>query len=164
MSDPNERGWDHTVPRLLELLAERLESYLDGDETALETLGESIEEGHFTAEEVQGAILLLRSLTGPAPAAQAFTPDPPGKQALRIPSAEERASLSPEAWGYLLGLRSRGSLDSEQFERVIEILTGSGVRQVGVELVRDVATRVALDVGDMGDTSDSRASDFDLTH
>jgi uncharacterized protein Smg (DUF494 family) len=160
----SDRPWDHAVSRLLQLVAERLESYLEGDETALETLGESIEQGHYTTDEVQGAILLLRSLAGPMPGSQAFAPHAPGKRALRVPSAEERATLSPDAWGYLIDLRGRGSLDGEQFERVIEILTGSGVRPIGVELARDVATRVALEVDDSGESGENRASDFDLTH
>ena len=35
---------DDAVSALLRLLAERLEAYLDGDELALETLGESLEQ------------------------------------------------------------------------------------------------------------------------
>jgi uncharacterized protein Smg (DUF494 family) len=86
----------------------------------------------------------------------------PGKHALRVLSAEERQRLSPEAWGYLLDLKRRGSLDSEQFERVLDILTGSGVRPVGVDLARDVATRVALKF-DQG-LGETRHGDFDLAH
>jgi uncharacterized protein Smg (DUF494 family) len=162
MSDPT--GPD-AVTRLLNLVADRLESYLDGDETSLETLGESIEEGGFTPDEVQALVMVLRSLTGTAlPPAQVFARLSPGKQVLRVASAEERSFLSPDAWGYLLELRGRGSLDGEQFERVIEILNGSGVRPVSVDLARDVATRVALNVDDVGETGESPRGDFDLTH
>jgi uncharacterized protein Smg (DUF494 family) len=68
----------------------------------------------------------------------------PGRGALRVPSDEERALMRPEAWGYLLSLRRRGSIDAEQFERVVEQVVASGVRPVEVDQVREVATRVAL--------------------
>ena len=58
----------------------------------------------------------------------------------------ERAILSPEAWGFLLDLRRRGALDAAQFERVLDQLNSTGIRPVDLELARDVAVRVALQV------------------
>src|SRR5438034_850709 len=136
----NDEYGNDAVQRLLALLSDRLESYLEGDDDALETLAESIEQGGFTSDEVQAAVLVLRSATTASPGpVQVFTRVPTGRPMLRILSAEERASLTTDAWGYLLDLQTRGSLDAEQFERVVEILTGSGVRPIGVELARDVA-------------------------
>ena len=151
--------------RLLRLLAESLENYLEGDETALETLGESIDQGQFSADEVQAAALVLRTLGGSMSGSEAVSVESaPGKNALRVLSAEEREMLSPEAWGYLLDLRRRGSLDSEQFERVLDILPGYGVRPVGVELAREVATRVALKF-DLADApGDIAHGDHDIAH
>src|SRR5947207_5843174 len=124
----NDEYGNDAVQRLLELLGDRLESYLECDDAALETLAESIEQGGFTPDEVQSAVLVLRSATGSAPGpTQVFTRVAPGRPMLRVASAEERASLGADAWGYLLDLKARGSLDAEQFERVVEILTGSGV-------------------------------------
>jgi uncharacterized protein Smg (DUF494 family) len=154
-----------TVLRLLRLLGDRLESFLEGDETALETLGESIEQENLSADELQAAILVLRSLGGSASiSAQVAVESSPGKHAQRVLSAEERASLSPEAWGYLLELRSRGSLDAGQFERVLDLLTGCGVRPVGVELAREIATRVALKFDEKDLAGEPRHGDFDLAH
>jgi len=142
MSREQESGG---VPRLLARIADRLEAFLEGDDLALETLGEELDEEGFTAEDVQTVILTLRSLCGdPRGAALVSVDDPPGEGAQRVLSAEERDSLSPEAWGYLINLRSHGSLDAEQFERVLDRLTASGVRPVGIELAREVAARVAL--------------------
>jgi uncharacterized protein Smg (DUF494 family) len=156
---------DEPVFRLLQLLGDRLESFLDGDETALETLGESIEEQGFSADDLGAAILVMRSFAGARVGGErAPWAGTPGKRSLRVPSAEERDRMSPEAWGYLLDLKARGSLDPEQFERVLDLLVGSGVRPVDVDLARDVATRVALDVGDPNGLGEMRHGDFDLAH
>lgn len=161
MSEPLS---DDAVLRLLHLLADRLESYLEGDENALETLGEWIEESDFSADDLGAAILVLRSFAGRPSVEKTSVGDPPGERALRIPSAQERDLVSPEAWGYLLDLRRRGSLNPEQFERVLDILGDSGLRAVGVELARDVATRVALDFDRPEGLGDTGHGDFDLAH
>ena len=153
------------VLRLLRLLGERLESYFDGDETALETLGESIEQRGFSSDEIQAAILILQSLGAGGPATpRSAGIGTPGKHAQRILSDEERDSLSPEAWGYLLDLKRRGSLAPEEFERVLDILGGCGVRPVGVELAREVAARVALKFDDPGSLGETLHGDLDLSH
>jgi uncharacterized protein Smg (DUF494 family) len=155
--------------RLLRLLAERLEAYLDGDELAFETVGESIEELEPSADDLETAILALR---GAAAASEADAPgmsdEPapgtaPGRQAQRVWSREERESLSPAAWGFLIDLRRRGSLDGGQFERVLEVLTGCGVRPVEVDLAREVAARVALE-GDTGGGPEGTHGEADQTH
>ena len=46
--------------RILRLLACRLEEYLEGDELALETLGEALEQEETTADDLNAAILGLR--------------------------------------------------------------------------------------------------------
>jgi uncharacterized protein Smg (DUF494 family) len=156
---------DEPVFRLLQLLSDHLESFLEGDETALETLGESIEERGFSADELHAAILLLRSFRAMRGGAERATwDDAPGKRALRVPSAEERDYMSPEAWGYLLELKEKGSLNPEQFERVLDLLSGSGVRPVGVEMAKDAATRVALDFDLTDGLGEMRHGDFDLAH
>ena len=160
MSEERDR---EVVQRLLSTLADRLEDFLEGDELALETLAEVIEEGGFNAEDLQAAILALRSLSGAGAGVGLVTvDDPPGPGAQRILSAEERDSLSPEAWGFLLDLRRRGSLDAEQFERVLDRLTASGVRPVSVDLAREVAVRVALRAHD-GELESGHA-DGDVAH
>ncbi len=153
------------VLRLLRLLADRLESFLDGDELALETLGECIEEDGFTADEVQAAVMVLRSLGGDGPGHGVAAVDgTPGSNAQRVLSAEERESLSPEAWGYLIDLRRRGSLNPAQVERVLDVLTGCGVWPVGVDLAREVASRVALEPGEAGEGGETPHGDADVVH
>jgi uncharacterized protein Smg (DUF494 family) len=154
--------------RLLRLLAERLESYFEGDEPALETLAESIEEAQLSADDVETALLALRgaassSETEAGGHAASTLERLPGKQAQRVWSKEERESLSPEAWGYLIDLRRRGSLDDGQFERVLDFLTSCGVRPVSVDLAREVAARVALEVDDTGRLEGAHG-EFDQTH
>ena len=177
MSARNSTPAPDPVARLLRLLAERLESFLDGDELAFETLGEEIVDEDFAAADLLCVIEMLRSPRTPvraggkparARAARAAGRNPigppaggagsgpgpgAGRRAQRVASAEERATLSPEAWGYLLDLRRRGSLDDGQFERVLGILThrsgadGRMESPVGVELAREVAAGVALGDG-----------------
>ena len=154
--------------RLLRLLAERLESYFEGDESALETLGESIAEAQLSADDVETAFLALRGAAAASESeggshAAATLDRLPGKQAQRVWSKEERETLSPEAWGYLIDLRRRGSLDDGQFERVLDFLTSCGVRPVSVDLAREVAARVALEVDDTGRLEGAHG-EFDQTH
>src|SRR5207237_992902 len=68
----------------------------------------------------------------------------PGHGSQRVLSPTERESLSPEAWGYLLDLKRRGSLDSGQFERVLDRLSASGMRPVDVETAHEMAVRIAM--------------------
>ena len=145
----SEHGTNDAVLRVLRLLADRLESYLDGDDTAFETLGESLDQADISSDEVQSAALVLRSLYAGASTGDAETSEQaPARQAHRVLSHEERAILAPEAWGYLLWLRSHGSLDAVQCERVLDLVSGSGVRPVGVEHVREAAVRIAMSDGD----------------
>lgn len=157
---------DDAVARLLHLLAERLESYLDGDELAFETLGEALEETwNGTAEELQAAAWVLRSLGGAPPGGGvAAVEGAPGPAAQRVLSAAERDALSPEAWGYLINLRRRGSLSAGQIERVLGLLAGCGVRPVGVDLAREMASRVALETGESEPHNRNSHGDFDLIH
>jgi hypothetical protein len=64
----------------------------------------------------------------------------------------------------LIDLKRKGSLTPGQFERVLEMLGGCGVRPVGVDLALEVATRVAL-LGDR-EASHSEVShgEFDLAN
>jgi hypothetical protein len=102
------------------------------------------------ADEVHAAMLVLRGISGESLAdGEADIASVPGEHAQRVPSAEERASMSPEAWGYLLDLRGRGSLTAAQLERVMERLTDSAIRPVDVDTVREVATRIALQFDDL---------------
>ncbi len=148
MTDERASG---RVRRLLQLLAEGVERALAGDPRAFDGLAEALEGPTWRPEDLEVVALVLRSLAGAGWGAAAADPDllssddrPPGAQAERVPSAEERAALSPEALGYLFDLRRRGALDPGQFERVVDLLAGSGARPVGLAVAREVASRVAL--------------------
>jgi len=141
MSDEQDR---EAVQRLLGLIARHLEDFFEGDELALEALGSALEESEFSADQVQSAVLTLRSFAGGRTAPPQAPSDSPGQRSQRVLSDQERGSLSPEAWGYLLDLKRRGSLDARQFEYVLDRLAASGVRPVGVEMAHEMAVRVAL--------------------
>jgi uncharacterized protein Smg (DUF494 family) len=159
-----ERRMD-PVQRLFNLFADQLEAWLDGDDMALEELGQALDESGMSDDDLQAALLALRSVAGTRPGAGVATLDEaPGRGAQRVMSAEERDSLSPEAWGFLLALRERGALDPGQFERVLDRLTASGVRPVGVELAREVAARVALRGAGWQESSEFGAGDGELAH
>src|SRR5262249_22558547 len=136
----------------------------EGDERALETLGEAIDELGLSADELHTAAQVLESLG--AEDAEPFGADyadVPGRHVQRILSVEERNRLSPEAWGYLLGLRRHGALDASQVERVLDRLIGSGVRPVGVDQAREVATRVAFESESGAEAGDSSHGDIEHT-
>ena len=149
------------APRLLRLVARKLEEHLEGDELALETLGEAMEEEGFSGEDLLAAIAALRSLAGEAPPA-GWLAGAPGRDAQRVQSAEEREWLTPEAWGYLLDLRRRGALDAVQFERVLDLLTGGEERPAGVAAAREAASRVA--VGGAHGAEDLPYGDQEVAH
>jgi uncharacterized protein Smg (DUF494 family) len=153
--------------RVLHLLARKLEEYLDGDELALETLAEELEEAGVTGDDLQMAVLGLRGLAGNAvtargPAESASLPLP--RDAQRVLSAEERDVLTTEAWGYLLDLRASGALDAHQLERVLEALTTYEERPVEVARARDVASRVALERHDGTIPGDYPHGDQEVAH
>ncbi len=161
------------VQRLFSLFADHLEAWLEGDELALEALDQALQESGLTESELQAALLALRGLAGtlPDPGPQSWMDGAetrldlaPGVRAQRVLSPEERESLSPEAWGFLLALQQRGSLDPGQFERVLDRLTTSGVRPVGVDLAREVAVRVAFPGPDHQGSLDHGAGDGELAH
>ena len=142
---------DAGAARVLRLLARKLEDYLDGDELALETLAEALEEEGVSPDDVQTAVLGLRGLAsagGDTAGVPANVARLPGNETQRVLSAEERGTLTTEAWGYLLDLRATGALDADQLERVLEALTAYEERPVEVARARDVAARVALEPQD----------------
>ena len=142
------------------MISEHLEDFLEGDELALERLGAALEQGDFGGETLQAAVLALRGLASERVGGAVVAVDQaPGLSSQRVLSQEERESLSPEAWGYLLDLKRRGSLDPEQFERVLDRLSASGVRPVDVETAHEVAVRIA-----MPGTSDSHEGESDVAH
>jgi uncharacterized protein Smg (DUF494 family) len=153
------------VQQLLRLMGDRLESFLDGDDLAFETLGEAIEEAQFGSDEIHAALLVLRSLTGSIGGfAHASVEGTPGKHAHRVWSEDERDSLTPESWGLLLDLKRRGSLDAEQFERVLDVLTTTMTRPVGIDAVREVAARIAMSVEPNEGLAEDDRGDHELAH
>jgi len=155
---------DGTVQRLLRVIADHLEDFAEGDEQALEALAESLDRGGFSGEDLLSAIAAVRSLAVDPRGGVVTVDETPGAGALRVLSAEERESLSPEAWGYLLALRRRGSLDADQFERVLDRLTSIGVRPIGIDLAREVAAEIALLGSDRFGANESGQGERDLAN
>ena len=175
MSVHDEAG----AARVLRLIARKLEEYLDGDELALETLAEALDQEGVTVDDVQTAVLGLRGLAGPpvgdgagraldGPGATTRGVGPgardAGHDAQRVLSAEERDLLTTEAWGYLVDLRSSGALDADQLERVLEALTTYEERPVEVARARDVAARVALEPQDGSIPGEYPHGDQEVAH
>ena len=139
------------VRQVLALMAGQLERYVEGDALALDGLAASLEAPDLTADDLLATAWVLRSLervswNGVPAAPDLLVADTSalGAQAQRVLSAEERESLGPDAWGYLLDLRRRGTLDAGQFERVVDALAGCGMRPVSLELAREAAANVVL--------------------
>jgi len=153
------------VRMLLSTIAVHLEAWLEGDERALEGLGDALQASGASEDHLQAVILTLRSLAGrTSGAGVAVLDEPPGRAAQRVLSPLERESLSPDAWGYLLGLRRRGALDAVQFERVLDRLAATGARSIGVEVAREVAARVALRPSGPKDSTAEGAGDAESSH
>jgi hypothetical protein len=82
MRDLND---DTAILKLLRLLSDHLEGFVEGDDFAFDTLGEAIEASGYGPDDIQAAILLLRGFgsdfegDGAAPMHGS-----PGKRATRI--------------------------------------------------------------------------------
>src|SRR5262249_23147256 len=115
-------------------------------------------------DDLLSAVMVLRSVSTAGGEPDGDDEPMPARHAHRVLSPEERAILMPEAWGFLLRLRKDGSLDAAQFERVLDLVAGCGIRPVGVEHVREAAVRVAMTTGQV--EMDDRAGDspFDRAH
>jgi len=160
----SDDGSQDAVFRALRMLADQVERFVDGDDLAFETLGEAFEQAGVSPDDLVSAVMVLRSISAAGAEPDGEEDDPePGRHAHRVLSPEERAILAPEAWGYLLWLRSQGSLDAGQFERVLDLVSGSGVRPVGVEHVREAAVRVAMTSG-ASDGGEAGEGPFERAH
>lgn len=122
------------------LLLQALESSLAGRREALDELRESLAAEGVGEETVQGALAWLRvGVSGEAeelvPAVRA------GELARRVLSLEERRLLSPEAYGFLLGLAADGRLADEQLESILARL-GENELPLDLNDVQELAWRV----------------------
>ena len=166
----NEERPTARVRQLLATMAEQLERHVEGDALALDALVAALQDPALTADDLVAAAWVLRSLeyaswSGAPAAPDPLTPDAPAPaaQVQRMLSAEERESLGPEAWGYLLGLRGDGALDAAQFERVVDVLAGSGMHPVSLAMARAVAASVVLEL-DPEASSEIPYGDIEVAH
>ncbi len=163
----NDERSTERVRRVLARLAEHLERHAEGDPAALDEMGAALQEPEFGADDLLAAAWVLRSLErvpwqGESAAGE-WLPAGGVTPAGRVASAEERESLGTEAWGYLLDLRRRGLLDAAQFERVVDILAGTGLRPVSLALAREAAASVVLEL-DPGSEGEELHGDHDVAH
>jgi uncharacterized protein Smg (DUF494 family) len=141
------------VKGVLRRIVTQLRSALDGDEFALEDLSEGLASSGASPEEIEAALDSILALTEPN---REDLPDAAGSEnGNRVLSLEERSRLTPEAYGYLLGVRGNGAIDDEQFEWVLERALASGERSVGLDEMQDLVLEAALGGrtggGDRGD-------------
>ena len=141
------------VKGVLRRIVLQLRAALDGDDFALEDLHESLVSSGASSEEIEAALDAILALTEPN---REDLPDAAGSEnGNRVLSLEERSRLTPEAYGYLLGVRGNGAIDDEQFEWVLERALSSGERSVGLDEMQDLVLEAALGGrsagGDRGD-------------
>jgi hypothetical protein len=165
----DERSTDR-VRQVLALMAEHLERYAEGDALALEALGAALQDPDLTADDLLATAWVLRSLdhvswSGVSAAPDLLSTEVPaaGAPVQRVLSAEERESLGPDAWGYLLDLRRSGTLDAGQFERVVDLLAGSGMHPVSLAMAREAAASVVLQL-DPEASGEMPYGDLDVAH
>jgi uncharacterized protein Smg (DUF494 family) len=141
------------VKGVLRRIVLQLRAALDGDDFALEDLQEQLASSGASPDEIEAALDSILALTE---ADREDLPDAAGSQkGNRVLSLEERSRLTPEAWGYLLGVKGNGAIDEEQFEWVLERALASGERSVGLDEMQDLVLEAALGGrgagGDRGD-------------
>jgi hypothetical protein len=165
----DERSTDR-VRQVLTLMAEHLQRYVEGDALALDALGAALQDPDLTADDLLATVWVLRSLEYVSWNGVPVAPDllsagaaAPAGQVERVLSAEERESLGPDAWGYLLDLRRSGTLDAGQFERVVDLLAGCGMRPVSLAMAREAAASVVLQL-DPEASGEIPYGDLDVAH
>jgi hypothetical protein len=158
------------VRQTLALMAEHLERYVEGDALALDALVTALQDPDLTADDLLATAWVLRSLeyvswngVAAAPDLLLMSAPAPAGEVQRVLSAEERESLGPEAWGYLLGLRRSGTLDAGQLERVVDLLAGSGMHPVSLAMAREAAASVVLEL-DPEASGEIPHGDLDVAH
>ena len=158
------------VRQLLALMAGHLERCVEGDALALDALVTALQHPDLTGDDLLATAWVLRSLeyvswNGVPAAPDLLSADAhaPTAQVQRMLSAEERESLGPDAWGYLLGLRRSGTLDAGQFERVVDLLAGSGMYPVSLAMAREAAASVVLEL-DPEASGEIPYGDLDVAH
>ena len=145
------------VKGILRRIVLQLRSALEGDEFALEDLQDALASSGATGEDLEAALDAILSLTEPN---REDLPDATGSAAgNRVLSLEERSRLTPEAIGYLLGVRGKGAIDEEQFEWVLERALSSGERSVGLDEIQDLVLEAALGGGRPGGPDRGEISD-----
>jgi uncharacterized protein Smg (DUF494 family) len=158
------------VRQVLALMAGHLERYIEGDALALDALVAALQDPDLATDDLLATAWVLRSLeyvswNGAPAAPDLLSASAPAAlaEAQRVLSAEERESLGPDAWGYLLHLRRSGTLDAGQFERVVDLLAGSGMHPVSLAMAREAAASVVLDL-DPEASGEIPYGDLDVAH
>lgn len=163
----DERSVDR-VRELLARVAEQLERHAEGDALALEALGAVLRDPALSSDDLLAAAWVLRSLenvpwNGVPEVPDLLAAGGATPQIVRVLSTEERESLGPDAWGYLLALRHSGALDAGQFERVVDLLAASGARPVSLSMAREAAASVVLQL-DPGAPGEMPYGDLDVAN
>lgn len=133
----------------LRRIVQQLRAALEGDEFALEDLQDALLSSGATAEDLDAALESILALTE---ANREELPEFGAGSAggNRVLSLEESCRLTPEAYGYLLGVRGNGTIDEEQFEWVLERALASGERRVGLPEIQNLVLEVALGSDESG--------------
>lgn len=136
------------VKGVLRQIVHQLRAALTGDEFALEDLQEALAASGASGEEIEAALDAVLALTE---SNREELPQSAGSEnGNRVLSLEERSRLTPEAYGYLLGVRGNGAIDEEQFEWVLERALASTERRVGLDEIQDLVLEAALGGSDGG--------------
>jgi uncharacterized protein Smg (DUF494 family) len=130
------------VKRVLKRIVLQLRAALDGDEFAFEDLQEALASSGASGDEIEAALDAILALTEPN--REDLEGAAGSDHGNRVLSLEERSRLTPEAYGYLLGVRGNGAIDEEQFEWVLERALASGERSVGLDEIQDLVLEAAL--------------------
>jgi len=97
------------VKVVLRQIVHQLRAALTGDEFALEDLQEALASSGASGEEIEAALDAVLALTE---SNREELPQAEGSShGNRVLSLEERSRLTPEAYGYLLGVRGNGAID-----------------------------------------------------
>jgi uncharacterized protein Smg (DUF494 family) len=125
------------------LILRRLIAYLEGDIEALDDLIEGLQSEGIAADTIREALELLLEQTEER-TEELVPAQSVGDPRRRVLSAEERESLTAEAYGYLVGLSADGRLRGDQLEQILAQL-GENDLPVDLERIQELAWQVTID-------------------
>lgn len=136
------------VAEVLVVIVQQLRAYMRGDKHALEDLADWLDSGDLEPGTVNSAFQFVLQLIEPYCSGLYVEKGSRRKVNNRILDRAERELVSREAYGHLLHLRDRGSLDDRELELILNQIVGTRSEPVDLDEVKRIINVVLFNSPD----------------